>query len=464
VPENPVIIIGGGVSGLATAYFLGKHGIRSTIIEKSNRLGGLIKTDSIEGCRLEAGPDSFIATKPAVAKLADEIPGLSQQIIGSNDAARRVFIVRHGELVALPRGMSMMVPGDWRATMSSRLFSLRTKTRFFTELLTQPKTRTGDVSIEEFVQDHFGSEVLRYVADPLLAGVYGGLTANLSTRSVLPRFLEQEENYGSLIRALRHDRKKSLHTGSLFLSFGAGMQTLTDALVSKLNSVIDVVHDEAKSVQRIGAQWRVRVGGSHLDAENVVFACPAYAAAALLENFAPPLASELAEIPYSSAILVTFIYERSRLERPLDGFGFLVPQIERQHVAAATWVSTKFPSRTPAHLAAIRAFIVGDDALRLMNASDPELIAIVRNEFGRVMGVTAPLAMHTIYRWPRSMPQYIVGHEERRSRIAAGANRYPGLFLTGNAYDGVGIPDCIRRAQATAESVVQRSSAKLATS
>jgi protoporphyrinogen/coproporphyrinogen III oxidase len=454
VPGNPVIIIGGGISGLATAYFLGKRGIRSTIIEKSNRLGGLIKTDSIEGCQLEAGPDSFIATKPAVAKLAEEIPGLSQQIIGSNDAARRVFIVRKGELVPMPRGMSMMVPGDWRATMGSSLFSLRTKARFFTEILTLPKTRTGDVSIEDFVQDHFGSEVLRYVADPLLAGVYGGQTANLSTRSVLPRFLEQEEKYGSLIRATRKDRARALHKGSLFLSFQAGMQTLINALVSRLDSVAEVVHEEAKSVQRNGDQWRVRAGDSHLDAENVILACPAYAAAALLENLAPPLASELAAIPYSSAILVTFVYERSRLNHPLDGFGFLVPQIERQHVAAATWVSTKFPSRTPSHLAAIRAFLVDQEAVRLMDATDSELVEIVSNELGRLMGVKASPLTHTIYRWPQSMPQYTVGHEERRSRIEAGAQQYPGLFLIGNAYEGVGIPDCIRRAHAAAENLV----------
>lgn len=455
MPENPVIIIGGGISGLATAYFLGKHGIRSTIIERSNRLGGLIKTDSVEGCQLEAGPDSFIATKPAVAKLAEEIPGLPQQIIGSNDAARRVFIVRNGELVPMPRGMAMMVPGDWRAAMSSSLFSPRTKVRFFTEVLTRPKTRTGDVSIEEFVRDHFGSEVLRYVADPLLAGVYGGQTANLSTRSVLPRFLEQEEKYGSLIRAARQGRKSSPHKGNLFLSFKAGMQTLIDALVSRLESVAEVVHNEAKSVQRTGNRWRVQVGeNSHLDAENVVFACPAYAAAACLENFAPHLASELAAIPYSSAVLVTFVYERARLNHPLNGFGFLVPQIERQHVAAATWVSTKFPSRTPLHLAAIRAFVVDQEAVRLMDATDSELVEIVRSELGRFMGVNALPLTHTIYRWPRSMPQYVVGHEERRLRIEAGAHQYPGLFLTGNAYDGVGIPDCIRRAQAAAENLV----------
>jgi oxygen-dependent protoporphyrinogen oxidase len=233
------------------------------------------------------------------------------------------------------------------------------------------------------------------------------------------------------------------------------MQSLIDALVSQIGSAVDVVHEEAVAVQRDGDRWHVRVGGSQTGSAKLVLACPAYAAAALLKNVAPSLASELAAIPYSSAILVTLLYERARLQHPLNGFGFLVPQVERRNVAAATWVSTKFPSRTPSHLAAIRAFLVDKEAERLMDVSDAELINTVRVELHRIMGVAIPPVTYTIHRWPRSMPQYIVGHDERRLRIEAGASQYPGLLLTGNAYDGVGIPDCIRRAGAVAEKAAQ---------
>jgi len=175
--------------------------------------------------------------------------------------------------------------------------------------------------------------------------------------------------------------------------------------------------------------------------------------ARLVENFAAPLAADLHAIPYSSAILVTLVYERASLARPLDGFGFLVPRPERRSVAAGTWISTKFPSRTPSHLAAIRVFIVGPEAIALMNASDPELLELAKAELQRWMGIKATTRFHTVYRWPFSMPQYVVGHHQRIQSIEERLREYSGLFLSGNAFDGVGIPDCVRRAEAIAESI-----------
>ena len=455
MPEDSAIIIGGGISGLATAFYLSQRGIRSILIEKSGRLGGLIKTDLVEGCQLEAGPDSFIATKPAVVKLAEEIGGLGQQIIGSNDTARRVFIARHGRLLPMPPGMSMMVPGNWASALGSPLFSARTKAGFVGELFRRPKARTEDLSVKEFVQNHFGDEILHYVADPLLTGVYGGQIDQLSARSVLPRFLDHEERYGSLIWGVRRDRQQSAaHKGNLFLSFAKGMQSLTDAVASNLGPLTRVVTGEALSVQRSGKNWRVGVHHEYVEAKHVVFACPAFTAATLIQDFAQPLASYLQAIPYSSAILVTLVYHRASLHHPLDGFGFLVPRLERRSVAAATWISTKFPSRTPPHLAAIRAFIVDQEAMALMKATDPELVNMVKEELRRWMGLAETPRFHTLYRWPRSMPQYIVGHRERQTEIEASLREYPGLFLAGNAYDGVGIPDCVRRAKTIAETIV----------
>lgn len=451
--DPSVVIVGGGISGLATAFYLGRRGIRSVLIEKSGRLGGLIKTDLLEGCHLEAGPDSFIATKPAAVELAEELGELRQQIIGSNDAARRVFIGRHGKLVAMPGGMSMMVPGNWMSALRSPLFSARTKVGFAGELLKKPRERTEDLSVAEFVRDHFGSEALRYVADPLLAGVYGGQTEKLSARSVLPRFLEYEEKYGSLIRAVRRGGGQSTHKGSLFLSFAGGMQTLVDAVANKLGPFTRVITGEVSSVQRSGNTWRVRLGHEYIEAPHVVLACPAHTAAELVHRSAPNLASDLSAIPYSSAILVTLVYERASLDHPLDGFGFLVPQSERRSIAATTWVSTKFPSRTPPRLAAIRAFIVDPESTALMKATNPELIDLVGEELRRWMGITAPHRTYTLYRWPLSMPQYIVGHQEHQTRIGESLCEYPGLLLAGNAYEGVGIPDCIRRAKAVADGI-----------
>jgi oxygen-dependent protoporphyrinogen oxidase len=454
VAQPKVIIIGAGVSGLATAYFLGQLGIRSVLIEKSSRLGGLIQTDRLEGCLLEAGPDSYLAAKPAVTELAAELPDLKEQLVGSNDAARHIFVVRNSKLVPMPQGMVMMVPGDWSSALSSPLFGAKTKLRFLTETLLRPRTRQDDFSVGEFIADHFGSELLDYVAEPLLAGVYGGHAASLSAPSVLPRFVGYERTYGSLIRAVHRERRNAPHQGSLFLSFRDGMQALTDALAQHAS----VVYSEAKRIEYPDGKWRVHYGQTSMDVDDLVLACPAHAAASLLEDVSPTLASELAGIPYSSAILVTLVYERSNAAHPLDGFGFLVPQAERRTIAAATWVSTKFPSRIRSDLVALRAFIVAEKAAQLLDAPEPDLIALVRSDFAYFMGMEIAPRFSTVHAWPKSMPQYVVGHAKRLRRIAESLQELPGLHLTGNAYDGVGIPDCVRLAKETAKQIYSRTS------
>lgn len=461
--RRQVVIVGGGISGLSAAYFLLEAGFRPLLIEKSNRFGGLIRTDFIDGCELEAGPDSFIAAKPAVASLARKL-GIEAEIIGSNDAGRRIFIVKNGKLEPMPPGMVFMVPGDLKAALKSRFFSPVAKLRFLREVLRRPKTRQADVSIREFILDHFGGESLDYLTEPLLSGVYGGDAAGLSAQSVLPRFVDYERKFGSLIRGVQQERAARKEPGtSLFLSFRGGMQTLTDALQRAIEPKVEIMNAEVDSLERTAGGWLLRTIGDHGMAKNsgaetietavVVLACPAHVNAHLLRAACPALSDQLASIPYSSALLVTLVYDRGEIGHPLDGFGFLVPRRERRGLAAATWVSTKFPSRTSPNRAALRAFIVGEDAQKLMHCPDDDLIGIVRREFARLMGISAEPLFSTIYRWPNSMPQYTVGHDDRKRLIAELAARQPGILLCGNAYDGVGIPDCIRLASEIPESI-----------
>lgn len=447
-----VAIVGGGVSGLATAYYLGRRGIGSTVIEKSNRLGGLIQTDLLEGCRLEAGPDSYLAAKSEVSELAVELGDLGQQIIPANEAARRVFIVRSNRLVALPRRMSMMVPGERWPALTSELFSFDTKLRFLREPFYRPRERPEDFSVGELVSEHFGREVLEYVADPLLAGVYGGDAAHLSAPSVLPRFVEYERRYGSLIKGVLRD-KSTAPKKSLFLSFRDGMQSLTDSLAQAVTGTATFVRGEATSVQRGRQRWEIEVGGDRLAAEQLVLACPARACASLLEKAAPELATELAAIPYSSAILVTLLYDAASFRHPLNGFGFLVPAKERRTIAAATWISRKFPTRIAPGLVALRAFLVGTEALRLSAENDAEIVRLVQEDFRRFMGIETLVRYSTVHRWPDSMPQYVVGHNSRQQRISDALKETPCLHLVGNAYSGVGIPDCVRLAQIAAQAI-----------
>jgi oxygen-dependent protoporphyrinogen oxidase len=455
--SDRVLIVGGGVSGLATAYFLSKAGIPSTIIERENRLGGLIKTDFIDGCQLEAGPDSYIAAKPSVTELAGELPALAGQVMGSNDQARRVFVARHGKLVPLPKGMVMMVPGQWGPLLRSPLLSVGAKWRILKETLAKPRQRTEEISVGQLVREHFGSEVLDYLTEPLLCGVYGGNSASLSAQSVLPRFAAYEQTYGSLVKGVRQElREKAKGAqpgGSMFLSLRGGMQTLTDALAGAITQSTNVIHAEVTQIEQSATGWRVRAGDAWLEASKLTLACPAPAAGRLLQASAAPLASELAAIPYSSAVLVMLVYDRASLHHPLDGFGFLVPQAERKTIAAATWVNTKFPSRVRPGLAALRGFIVGDQAVSLLNTPQADITQRVLDDFHHFMGVTAEPLFSTVHTWPHSMPQYVVGHARRQQSIAQILEYYPGLSLVGNAYDGVGIPDCIRMAKQLAKHI-----------
>jgi oxygen-dependent protoporphyrinogen oxidase len=451
VSSHQVAILGGGISGLSAAYYLARHGIDCVLVEKETRTGGLIRTEQLENSQLEAGPDSFLAAKPAVTELASEIAGLPERIISSNDAARRVFIVRNGRLVPLPSGMSMMVPGELRPALVSPLFSLPTRLRFLTERFRQPQQRASDISVGELVRDHFGDELLESVADPLLAGVYGGNAASLSARSVLPRFVEYERRFGSLIRGVQHE-KKSPTAGSLFRSFSGGMQDLIDALATRTAASL-LTGREARAVYRDGNCWRIQLGGETFAAEHLIVALPAHRAALLLEASAPQLAAELAAIPYSSAILTNLLYNSARLENPLEGFGFLVPQRERRTIAAATFVNRKFPTRIAPGLFAIRAFIVGAEAVRLRAAADNELVRLAENDLHRLSGISSPAQTALVHRWPDSMPQYVVGHAHRVDRIRQLSAGLPSFHLIGNAYEGVGIPDCVRLARSAAENI-----------
>jgi len=454
--SETVLIVGGGISGLAAAYYLGKAGIRSTIIEKANRLGGLIKTDRVQGCELEAGPDSYLSTKTAVAELAQELGGgLSQKIIGSNDEARRIFVVRNGKLTPMPKAMSMMVPGEWAPVLKSPLLGLRTKLQLLLETRKKPRTREGDFSVGELVSTHFGPEMLEYITEPLLCGVYGGDSASLSARSVLPRFVAYEEQYGSLIQGVRKSAKQAPQQGSLFKSFQGGMQTLTDALSKAVQEHTAVIYGEATKVEKTEAGWRVRFGSESISSRQVVLACPAWASAKLLEQSAPAAAAELAGIPYSSACVAMLVFNRDQLKHPLNGFGFLVPRHEQETMAAATWVNTKFPSRVGPGLAALRAFMVGPKAEAMAEMEKEGIVQAVRHDFERLMGFEQAPVFSTVYSWPRSMPQYVVGHEARVQKLLSSLASYSGLFLTGNYLDGVGIPDSIRRAKDAAKLIRQ---------
>ena len=451
------VIVGGGISGLSAAYELSKAGIPSTLVERRPRLGGVIQTDRIDGCVLEAGPDSFLAAKPWALELIREL-GLAGDVIASNDHLRVTYVVKRGRLVPLPDGLMLMVPTRIWPMVASRLLGWPTKIRMGLEWLRRPpKGSLPDRSVADFIREHYGQETVDYLAEPLLAGVYGGDPNRLSVSSVLPRFVELEANYGSLTRGVLAARKQAARAMPLFQTLKGGLGQLTEALERAAAGRMEVIEGEAESLDRASGGYRVRVNGNWLESRSVVLACQAYEAGALAAGIAPALGPLLNQVEYSSSMTVTLVYDKRELDHPLNGFGFLVPKRERRRLVACTWVGTKFSFRVPDHLAVLRCFLGGTDGAALAE-SDETILAALAGELRDLMGVTARPAFHRISRWPRSMAQYTVGHANRVAQIETLLAQTPGLHLAGNAYYGIGIPDCVRMGRQAAQEIAMSGS------
>lgn len=444
------MVVGGGIAGLSAAYDLKRAGVDCTLFEKNPRLGGVIETCKWEDCTIDAGPDSFISAKPEALALCKEL-GLESEVIGSNDHLRTTYIQKHGRLVALPDGVMMIVPSKIMPMVKSPLLSWATKIRMGFELLRRPpKSPSPDRSVAAFVVDHFGQETLDYLAEPLLSGVYGGDPAELSVASILPRFVDMETKYGSLGRAVM-SAKRPPGGGSLFRSLKSGMSSM----VEKVACGLDVRHENVETIERNG-RFRVRAGGEWMEADDVILACPAWSAADMLGGAEPELADVLDEIPYSSSLTLTVIYDAETFDGRRAGFGFLVPRCERKRLAAATFVGTKFPFRAPDNRIILRLFFGGANDEAILGESNETILAIAREELGRILNLTADPMFHMISRWPRSMAQYTVGHAQRIQEIKDRTAAIPGLHLAGNGYDGIGIPDCVRTGRAAAKKIIGR--------
>jgi len=464
-----IAIIGGGIAGLACAYELEKAAragstVEYELFEASARLGGVISSTIVDGTVIERGPDSFLTEKPAGAELCREL-GLERDLIGSNDAERKTFIVVRNRLVPLPDGLMFLVPTKLVATTLTPLFSWWTKLRMGWELNHPPRPREGDESVASLVRRHYGQQLVDRLADPLLSGIYGGDAEQLSAQSVLPRLVEMEEKYGSLTRGMLEGmRARKAAAGEqipdpkpIFTSLRFGMEQLVDALFARLDPARLHLWSAVTDVAPDGDGWRVRSGDSAQRFDSVVIAAPAWAAAELIRGVDAELAEGLGAIPYSSSITVNLVFNGSQLDPLPDGFGFLVPAVEGRAMLACTILNRKFLGRTAPGKSVLRVFLGGSRNAALLDETDESLVERVRRELYEILKISAVPELAEVQRWPRAMAQYAVGHKARQDRIKARLARLPGLELIGNAYDGIGISDCIRLGRAAARKLAEAS-------
>lgn len=453
--DAPVAIVGGGISGLSTAYYLAQAGIPSTLIESRPRLGGVIQSEYVDGCVVEGGPDSFISMKPAAMDLIREL-GMADDVIGSNDHLRVTYVWKGGRLVPLPDGLQLMVPTKLVPLLTTRLLSWPTKIRMGMELFHPPGRHPEDQSVAEFVTSHYGAEAVDYLAEPLLSGIYGGSPSALSINSVLPRFVELEAKYGSLTKGVLTELKANKAQAKklpLFRTLKSGLGQLVSTLSERIDGHATVLRRRAESVERTAGGFRVRLDDGWLECAQLVLACEAHNAAKLAGPLDARLAELLSGITYSSSMTVALGFPNSAFPKPLDGFGFLVPKRERRRLVACTWVGTKFSHRVPEGTTLLRCFLGGMDDGGILAEADDAIIAAVVHELHEIAGFRAQPSFSRIFRWPLSMAQYTVGHPARLAEIEARTAAIPGLQLAGNAYTGIGIPDCIRMGKQAAASI-----------
>jgi oxygen-dependent protoporphyrinogen oxidase len=475
-------VIGGGITGLAAAHRLLQllpHA-ELYLYEASDRLGGPLQTIRTHNSLLEQGADSFLIAKPWALELCREL-GLADQLIPTNEHHRRALVVLNGKLLPVPEGFVLMQPHDRSAIWRSPVLSVRGKLRLLAEpFIRRPAAALDpgyDESVESFAIRRVGREAYERLVQPLIAGIFVADATKLSLAATYPEFLEAERNYGSLWRAVLAKRREPPPKGhesgqevgrkqktaaaryGQFVTLRRGIRSLVEALADALPDGSIHLNSAVNNVARAeNGQWRLDFADSQtaIQADGIIIATPAPLAAKLMGNVDRQLADDLAAIEYASSVVVTLVYKRGQIAHPLDGFGAVVPAIENRPIVAASFSTVKFPSHAPADHAVIRVFMGGALNPQLVDREDTELISIAEQQLAELIGAQErPTEVH-LARWRHSMPQYHVGHLNRVEAIEKRAATLPRLQLAGNAYHGVGIPQCIHSGRTAAEKLAKQ--------
>ncbi|MGH2581422.1 MAG: protoporphyrinogen oxidase [Anaerolineales bacterium] len=475
-----VAIVGGGIGGLSAAYYLFKAAdgaglaVDVSVYEAEGRWGGKINTVSMEGFLVEEGPDSFLTTKPWALELCEEL-GISDQLIPTLPSRHRTYILSRGRLFPLPGGLIGMLPADLRELMASPLFTRRGKLRMLFDLILPARRAYDDESLHSLISRRLGEEVYSKLFGPLMGGVYGANGSELSVQAVLPHLLELEARYGSLLlganQLYKQNRRERANKGvgdsSPFLAPRQGMRALVDSLLAKLEGGgVSLYPGHALTkLTKPGKRYALHFAKSHVsdhslapsdkEADAVILAAPAYVVSNWLVSIDNALAEDLARIEFAPSVTVSLAFHSSEVPRPFDAHGYLIPKSEGRTALACTWVSSKFPGRSPKNKILCRLFfnqIVSGDA---GDSDGSHYIDLARREIGDTLGIKASPRLAHAKAWGRAMPQYKLGHLKRVEEIEKKLGRHPGLYLVGNSYRGIGIPDTIHRSKEIAGEFLQ---------
>ncbi|CAN5649149.1 protoporphyrinogen oxidase [soil metagenome] len=436
--EPRVVIIGGGITGLSAAFELASRQVPFTLCEASNRAGGLILTDRVDGFTIEAGPDSVLAQKPAALELCEAL-GLTPKVIATRQP-RTAYVLRAGRLHALPFPSVLGVPTTLAGIASYDLLPWSARLRLAGEPLVR-RAAPDDESVASFFRARFGAATVGLVAQPLLGGIHAGDVEQLSMRSLFPRFADAESRHGSVLRAFRRQRSRP---DGLFRSLSGGMDELVRAIERRLPRGSVRVGAAVSQLAWAGDRWVVTTGPDHLRARAVILALPAPAAARLLDPLDPVAAALCREVPYVSTASVAMAWRREDVPHPLDGSGFVVARSHNPlRITACTWVSSKWEGRAPAGTVLLRVFIGGSHDPEAVSLPENQLVETAWRETSAVLGMSVPPLFARVYRWPDAGAQHNVGQRARVAGIERRLAVHAGLFVAGSGFRSVGIPDCV---------------------
>jgi oxygen-dependent protoporphyrinogen oxidase len=466
-----IAVIGGGISGLAAAHRFRELATEAqvTLFEAGSRLGGVVSTVSRDGFQVEQSADNFITTIPWGLDLCRRL-GLTEQLVQTNSSCRRTFVVRRGRLYRLPDGFMMMAPTQLWPMAVTPILSPMGKLRAAFEYFIPPRRDDDDESMAQFVRRRLGRETFDRLVEPLVSAVYAADMEKLSVRATLSRFREMEKQHGSLIRAMRYQMKHkpngNTESGarySMFVTLSAGLNTMIDAMTAKLPPESIRFNSTVAKIERHNNLWRLFLAGAERSSaepgpfsefDAVIVATPAYCAKTLLATIDTELASELGQIDYSGTAIVSVGYDLRQVGHPLDGMGAVVPSIENSPILACSFSSQKYPHRAPAGKTLLRVFVGGARRPDLAEMPDAELLPLVLEHLRPLLRIKGEPVFCDIAHWPRTMPQYHVGHQQRVARIEARLALLPGLKMAGSAFRGVGLPDCIHSGECAAEQIL----------